>query len=146
MPFRSTQCEVFGDATSGTDYVIKDVADRVEDKKSDHKSDLAMVRTRYPDGTFCPGREAWTLSEDDIAKSTAAEARKPYLAQIAWAWLICAIEVKSSLSQDPFDDSQLKRTDTGGGAGVEPKRREGDTRWVTGRSSARRARFLHSFL
>lgn len=105
-------CETVNDALSPTPYIAKDTAEHVEDSFIDHKPDFAIYYSpRNQDGTpqEYPGRRAWELSDEEVAKSVVSEERKPHLARSAWAWVICAIELKNGISSDPFDDANLPR-------------------------------------
>lgn len=111
-------CKVANDLLDSTLYSMKDVAGHIEDSKFDHKTDFAMYYDpKNPDGTpqGYPGRSAWKLSQGDIDKSTVADERKPYLARTAWAWAICAIELKVETKSDPFKDQALPKVIPEGG-------------------------------
>jgi hypothetical protein len=89
-------------------YEAKDVANWSEPALSN--GDLGY--TGRPDlGIYSQVPEAAKAYAYDLAKSTVAEARRPYVARTAWAWLASFVEVKTKSSAgfnfDPRSPSDL---------------------------------------
>lgn len=81
---------------AGVKAVFKDVAHWIESGDIDHRPDIVL----YP--TNPKAVVTYRQKEEDVLKSEAAELRKPYIAQCAYAWMVTAMEVKKQGAETGF--------------------------------------------
>lgn len=81
---------------AGVKAVFKDVAHWIESGDIDHRPDIVL----YP--TKPQAAKSYQLTKGEVSKSKAAESRKPYIAQCAYAWMVTAIEVKKQGAETGF--------------------------------------------
>lgn len=95
----SHQCNAFTDALKGSPYVVKDVAMwREPGTESDTMPDLAI----YPDEPTA--KAAYTY--ENASSLRVSQDCHPYIASVAWAWLIFPIEIKGTSPSAFLFDSQ----------------------------------------